>query len=115
MKIIHEEARDLAVLAEVDVLVCGAGPAGLMAAQAAARDKSLNVMLVEQRGYMGGNLTIGLPILAFLGPKGNQVISGAAQQFIDRLDARGKASDHKPCKLHQSLTIIDPNEVRSVA
>ena len=115
MKIYHENAKDIPVAAEVDVLVCGAGPAGLMAAQAAAKNKNLKVMLIEQRGYMGGNLTIGLPILAFLGPRGNQVIAGAAQKFIARLKERGCASEHKACKLHQSLTIINSDEVRSVA
>ena len=69
MKTIHEPAREIPVLAEVDVLVAGGGPSGLMAAQAAAADGKSRVMLVESRGYLGGNLTIGLPILAFLGPR----------------------------------------------
>ena len=115
MKTIHEQAREIPVLAEVDVLVAGGGPSGLMAAQAAAADGKARVMLVESRGYLGGNLTIGLPILAFLGPKGNQVVKGAAQKFIDRLRARGAASGHKPCKLHMSLTIIDSEAAKDVA
>lgn len=115
MKTINEPAREISVRAEVDVLVCGIGPSGLMAAQAAARNKNLKVMAVDQRGYMGGNLTIGLPILAFLGPKKNQVVKGAPQKLIDRLKAKGCASDHKACKLHTSLTIIDSDEVRTVA
>ena len=72
-------------------------------------------MLIEQRGYMGGNLTIGLPILSFLGPKGNQVIKGAAQKFIDRMAAKGASSEHWPCKNHMSFTIIDPDQVKTVA
>lgn len=115
MKTIKEPARELKVRAEVDVLVVGAGPAGLMAAEAAAQDKSLKVMLLEQRGYLGGNLTIGLPILSFLGPKGNQVVKGGAQRFIDRMWAKGAASEHKPCKNHMSLTIIDPDQAKTVA
>lgn len=115
MKTITEQAKQIKVIKEVDVLICGAGPSGIMAAQAAAKNKNLKVMLIEQRGYMGGNLTIGLPILAFLGPKQNQVIKGAAQKFIDRLKAKGCASEHKACKLHQSLTIIDSDEVKTTA
>ena len=115
MKTIKEPARELKVRAEVDVLVVGAGPAGIMAAEAAAQDKSLKVMLIEQRGYLGGNLTIGLPILSFLGPKGNQVVKGGAQRFIDRMWAKGAASEHKPCKNHMSLTIIDPDQAKTVA
>ena len=58
---IHCPARDIPVRAEVDVLVVGGGPAGIMAAEAAAGD-GLRVMLVESRGFLGGNLTIGLPV-----------------------------------------------------
>ncbi|MBQ5354000.1 MAG: FAD-dependent oxidoreductase [Alistipes sp.] len=115
MKTIMEPARELKVRAEVDVLVVGGGPAGMMAAEAAAKDKSLKVMLIEQRGYMGGNLTIGLPILSYLGPKGNQVIKGAAQKFIDRMWAKNAASEHTPCKNHMSFTLVDPDQVKTVA
>ena len=115
MKTILEPARELKVRAEVDVLVVGGGPAGLMAAEAAAQDKNLKVMLLEQRGYMGGNLTIGLPILSFLGPKGNQVVKGGAQKFIDRMWAKNAASEHYPCKNHMSFTIIDPDQAKTVA
>ncbi len=114
MKTIREEAREIAVRAQVDVLVVGGGPAGLMAAESAARGGA-KVMLLEQRGYLGGNLTIGLPILAYLGPKGNQVVRGGAQRLHDRLVARGAASEHKRCLNHMSLTIINPEEVKSVA
>lgn len=111
---VHEPARDIKVRAEVDILVVGGGPSGVMAAYAAARTGKHKVMLLESRGYLGGNLTIGLPILAFLGPKGNQVIKGEAQHFIDRLRARGAAGPHKPCKNHMSLTIIDSEEAKNV-
>ena len=87
----------------------------MMAAEAAAKDKNLKVMLIEQRGYMGGNLTIGLPILSYLGPKGNQVIKGGAQKFIDRMWAKNAASEHYPCKNHMSFTLVDPDQVKTVA
>lgn len=115
MKTIKEPAREIGVRAEADVLVVGGGPSGIMAAEAAAKDKNLKVMLIESRGFLGGNLTIGLPILSFLGPKGNQVIRGAAQKFIDRLRAKNAAGEHKRCKNHMSLTIIDPEEVKTTA
>ena len=109
-----EPAREIKVRNEVDVLVVGGGPAGIMAAEAAAREGA-KVMLVESRGYLGGNLTIGLPILGFLGGKGNQIIKGLPQRFVERLQARGAATAHRPCKLHISLTIIDPEVAKIVA
>ena len=114
IKTILEPERTILVKDEVDILVVGGGPAGIMAARAAA-ESGLKVMLIESRGYLGGNLTLGLPILGYLGRKGNQVVEGLPQMLIDRLRARGKASEHKPCKNHVSLTIIDSEEVKDVA
>ena len=84
MKTINEASRELPVRKETDILVVGGGPAGLIAAQAAAED-GLSVTLIESRSFVGGNITIGLPILGFLGQKGNQIIKGLPQRFIDRL------------------------------
>lgn len=114
MKTITEPSRQIPVRDEVDILVVGAGPAGIMAACTAAKGGH-KVMLIEQRGYLGGNLTIGLPILAFLGPKGNQVIKGEAEKFIERLRKRNAAGPHKRCKNHMSLTIINSEEAKTVA
>lgn len=111
---IEEPARKIPVRASVDILVVGGGPSGIMAAQAAA-DKGLKVMLLESRSFLGGNLTMGLPILGYLGQKGNLITQGLAQKFIDRLAAKGAASDHRPCPLHMSLTIVDSDEVKNTA
>lgn len=98
MKTIQEPAREIKVRKEVDVLVVGGGPSGITAALAAAED-GLKVLLVESRSFVGGNMTIGLPILGFLGQKGNQIIKGIPQKFIDRLKAVDAASEHRPCPL----------------
>ncbi|MDQ8005549.1 MAG: FAD-dependent oxidoreductase [Pedobacter sp.] len=113
VQIIIEPAKELAVKKEVDVLVVGGGPAGLIAAQAAAED-GLKVMLIENRSFVGGNMTIGLPILGFLGQKGNQIIKGIPQKFIDKLRAVDGASEHRPCPLHMSLTLVEPEAVKNV-
>lgn len=44
------------LIKEVDVLVVGGGPAGIGAAVSAARQGS-KVMLLEKRGFLGGNIT----------------------------------------------------------
>jgi hypothetical protein len=113
LKTFKEPAREIAVRKETDVLVIGGGPSGIMAALAAAED-GLNVMLVESRSFVGGNMTIGLPILGFLGQKGNQIIKGLPQKLIDRLKAVQASSEHRPCPLHMSLTLVEPEAVKTV-
>ena len=113
-KTIAEPARSIPVREEADVLVVGAGPSGITAALAAA-EGGLKVALVEALPFVGGNLTLGLPLLGFLNAKGVQVVRGLAQTLIDRLAAVGAAGTHQSCPLHVSLTLIDPEAVKSVA
>lgn len=54
-----EPSAEIPVIASVDVLVLGAGPAGIGAAVWAARMGS-NTMLIEQAGDVGGISTIGM-------------------------------------------------------
>ena len=57
MATVRESARDVPVIADVDVLVVGSGPGGLGAALAAAR-AGAQTMLVERFGCLGGNITV---------------------------------------------------------
>ncbi|MBO5959276.1 MAG: FAD-dependent oxidoreductase, partial [Lentisphaeria bacterium] len=59
MQTFREEAREIPVLTSVDVLVIGAGPAGIGAALAAAENGAVT-MLVEQSGKIGGMATSGM-------------------------------------------------------
>ncbi len=101
-------------IAEYDIVVIGAGPGGLPAAIAAARNGA-KVLLVEKNGFLGGNLTIGLPLLAYLDKDGNQVIRGIAQEFIDNLEAKNAVSPHHWCPMHDSVTIYDHEVFKVVA
>lgn len=78
-----------------DVLVGGAGVAGICAALAAARQGARTV-LVEPRPFIGGNAATGLCIHTFLTKNGKQVVYGIAQEIVDRLTAIGGAVGHAP-------------------
>lgn len=104
---------------DTDICVVGAGPGGLAAAIAAARGGA-KVMLVEQNGYLGGNMTIGLPLLGFLDRDGRKVIGGIADEFI--VDMQNyhtsygpAASKHRYCGMHNSVTLYDHELFKFVA
>jgi flavin-dependent dehydrogenase len=81
----------------------------------AAAEDGLKVGLIESRSFLGGNLTIGLPVLGFLGQKKNQIIKGLPQAFIDRMRAGQAASEHRWCPLHMGITLVEPESVKTVA
>ncbi len=80
----REPARDVPVVEGVDVVVCGAGPAGTAAALAAARGGAKTV-LVENHGCLGGIWTAGC--LSWLIDYGNK--PGIMQEILARLEGRG--------------------------
>ena len=86
----REPERDLPVIARPDVLVVGAGSAGIAAAIGAAR-RGADVLLVERYGFIGGLATFGLInlLLTLDDGCGNQVVGGLCQEFVDRLASRG--------------------------
>ena len=74
-----------------DVFVAGAGPAGFVAAIAAARNGA-KVTLAESFGFPGGMATAGLvgPISKF-NFAGKRVVGGIPWEFVERLAAQGGA------------------------
>ena len=87
-----EPARDVTVIGRPDVLVVGAGSAGVAAALAAAR-RGAETWLVEASGFIGGLATVGLInlLLTLDDGDGNQVVAGLCQEFVDRLTDLGAA------------------------
>ncbi len=71
------------VLAECDVLVCGAGPAGCAAAISAARS-GLKTILIERWSFPGGMGTAGLLSQFHTSDREKQVIFGIMQELIER-------------------------------
>jgi hypothetical protein len=97
----YEEAAKNLPVRKFDVVVAGAGTAGVVAAIAAAR-QGAKTALIEAKGYPGGIVTEGGTALhsfynlwkAFPGVKKRQVVQGIPQEIIDRLSKVGGTSGH---------------------
>ena len=79
--------KEIPVCGEYDVVVCGGGPAGFIAAVAAARNGA-KTALVERYGFLGGAATASLvnPISTFK-RDGKKVIGGIPWEFVERMAA----------------------------
>jgi hypothetical protein len=90
--VVVEEAREVPIYHECDVLVVGGGPAGTAAALAAARTGA-DVVVLERYNHLGGLSTGGVVIWIdrMTDWEGNQVIRGFAEDVLDRLPPEGKA------------------------
>ena len=88
--------KEIPVSGAYDVLVCGGGPAGLIAAVAAARNGA-RTALVERYGFLGGAATAALvnPISTFK-KNGKQVIGGLGWELVERLCDMGGADGTYP-------------------
>lgn len=76
---------------QYDIVVCGGGPSGFIAAIAAAR-QGAKTAIIERYGFLGGMATMGYvaPISEFAFA-GERVIGGIPWEFVKRLEAMGGA------------------------
>ncbi len=90
------QTKEVPVVGQYDVVVCGGGPAGFMAAIAAARGGA-RTALVERYGFIGGMATAGLvaPISVF-NYNGRRIVDGIPWEFVERLMEIGGAEEEKP-------------------
>lgn len=85
----HEPAHELPLYEEADVIVCGAGPAGIAAAVTASR-AGARTRLFEVHGCLGGVWTAGLLTYIFDFDK-----PGLARELARKLDERGARRSNK--------------------
>lgn len=78
-----EPQKDIPIVDDVDVIVCGGGPAGIAAAITAARN-GVSVRLFEMHGCLGGTWTSGLLTWIFEFNK-----PGLTSEILKKLDERG--------------------------
>ena len=79
----------------IDVLVCGGGMAGTVAAIAAARTGA-DTLLIERWGFLGGSATAAA-VGQFVGwetETGRRVVRGIAEEIVDNLIAQGASDGH---------------------
>lgn len=106
----REEARDLPVRGDYDVIVAGGGAAGFMAAVAAAR-AGARTLLIERYGFLGGTATAAMMVEFGSIHDGQRVlVGGVAHEFMHRLAEHGGATIHDPA--HNM--IFDPESMIAV-
>ncbi len=86
---IKDPARDVPVVADVDVAVVGGGCAGLGAAIAAARNGA-KVALIERLGFLGGCVTADMMDVLWMSRAGERkAVEGLYMELLRRLKERG--------------------------
>jgi hypothetical protein len=102
-KAILESERPIPVVGKSDVLICGAGPAGIAAALSAAR-AGASVQLIEVAGCLGGVWTVGL--LTKILDAGNKrgIMAELLKKFTERgsqvaVESNGSVYDPELAKL----------------
>lgn len=125
MKMIQETLQT-PVKYSCDVVVCGGGTAGFVAALAAARTGA-NTILVDRYNFVGGTLLNGAgPIHSFFNlfkpfpdAEKTQLIRGLPQEIIDRMVALGASFGHleqdKGGSYDSVITLIDWEQYKDLA
>lgn len=121
-----EESLRTPIAYDCDVLVCGGGTAGFVAALAAARTGA-RTALVERNGFIGGSMINGAGPLhsffnlfkAFPGAKKQQVVQGLPGEIVNRLVAQKASYGHleqdKGGNYDSMITLVDWESFKDIA
>src|SRR5438034_6818841 len=90
-----EPARQTRLIEDYDVVVAGAGTAGIIAAIAAARTGA-RVLMLERGGFLGGHIATQLleHSAGWFDGHGERIVAGIPQELVDRLVRAGASPGH---------------------
>jgi len=94
-----EKEKELPVIAETDVLVCGGGPAGVGAAIAAAR-QGVSTMIIELQNCLGGVATAGM-MSHWVGYSSSLVLPEIYDRTYEKCKAAFGWVDENKCEKYQ--------------
>ena len=95
----------------LDVVVCGGGTAGAIAAIAAARSGA-RTLLIDQYGTVGGMASTGMSFLGVSDAGGRRALGGIGAELFERLVDVGAAFEDRPDEQVSSVTAADPFALR---
>ncbi|MCF8567331.1 FAD-dependent oxidoreductase [Alicyclobacillus tolerans] len=95
------------VRGEYDVVVCGAGTAGVISAIGASRSGA-RTLLVEQYGSVGGILSLGMALLGSADAEGFKALGGIGGELVETLKKSSGSTDITVDPLFGSVLGHDP-------
>jgi len=99
--------------AEAEVVICGGGTAGAIAAIAAARTGA-STLLIDQYGSVGGMAATGMSFLGVSDAQGRRALGGIGAELFERLESLGAAFPDRHDAQLSSVTAADPFALQQV-
>lgn len=89
-------SKEVPVVGNYDVVICGGGPSGFIAAIAAAREGA-RTALIERYGFLGGMATAAyVTPMSVFSYNGQRIVGGIPWEFVKRLEGMNGALIEQP-------------------